>query len=270
MSSVQLKFSLRTSPNVKTVHLVGSWDNYARKAPLSASSSKPGAWTGKFRFPASVLKLGGRYWYYYIMDGYQVSHDPSAPYTVEPTTNRKLNILDVPTGKATTDSSSTRQSSGRYADDVVTGRGVSPSRIHHPKPNRPYPLRQLESSDLSVDELTRRFGDSGFLSSDDESACSSAPSLGASSRSSGSTSPSSVSSLSSGSSSPVCCCERYGITRKGDRVKLDCRGSRCGYGSERGSTASSSEDGSCYDSDSDEDYRLARRGLRRQGIVVRR
>ena len=64
MSAVQLKFTLRTSSNVKTVHLLGSWDNYSRQIPLSKDSSKPGAWVGKFRFQTSMLKLGGRYWYY--------------------------------------------------------------------------------------------------------------------------------------------------------------------------------------------------------------
>lgn len=64
MAAVQLNFSLRTSSNVKTVHLLGSWDNYSRQLPLSKDDSKKGAWTGKFRFQTSMLKLGGRYWYY--------------------------------------------------------------------------------------------------------------------------------------------------------------------------------------------------------------
>ena len=64
MAAVQLKFTLRTSSNVKTVHLLGSWDNYSRQIPLSKDSSKPGAWVGKFRFQTSMLQLGGRYWYY--------------------------------------------------------------------------------------------------------------------------------------------------------------------------------------------------------------
>ena len=71
MASVQLKFTLRTTTNVKTVHLLGSWDNYARQIPLSRDdaakgSSKSGsaAWSGKFRFQSSMLRLGGRYWYY--------------------------------------------------------------------------------------------------------------------------------------------------------------------------------------------------------------
>ena len=64
MTAVQLKFSLRTSSNVKTVHLLGSWDNYSRQIPLSRDDSKSGSWIGKFRFQTSMLKLGQRYWYY--------------------------------------------------------------------------------------------------------------------------------------------------------------------------------------------------------------
>ncbi|KAJ5981726.1 hypothetical protein N7499_009222 [Penicillium canescens] len=260
MAAVQLKFSLRTSSNVKTVHLVGSWDNYQRQIPLSAED-KPGAWVGKFRFQTSMLQLGGRYWYYYIMDGYHVSHDPAVEYTVEPTTGRKLNILDVPGGKSS--STSTRKS---RSANIATGRALSPSRIQHPKPSKPYASRQLREADFAptVDDLTRRFA--GSRLSDEYSYSNSPPSSAGSSlssRSSGSTSPSSLSSM---SDPPVQCrCERYGITRKGDRVKLDCGGSRCGYLTE-------SSDDSCSESEyeSDEEYCRARNAARRQGIVVRR
>ncbi|KAJ5338949.1 hypothetical protein N7541_010917 [Penicillium brevicompactum] len=253
MSSVQLKFSLRTSSNVKTVHLVGSWDGYQRQIPLSADE-KPGAWQGKFRFQTSMLQLGSRYWYYYIMDGYHVSHDPAVEYTVEPTTGRKLNILDVPGGKT--------RSAPKASRGVATGRSLSPSRIQHPKPTKNYASRQLREADFAptVDDLTRRFA--GSRLSDEYSYSNSPPSsVGSmSSRSSGSSSPSSVSSISDSHSE--CHCERYGITRKGDRVKLDCGGSRCGF----------SEEDSCSESEyeSDEDYSRARHAVRRQGIVVRR
>jgi len=72
------------------------------------------------------------------------------------------------------------------------------------------------------------------------------------SRSSNSSSPSSVSSGSS-----CCTCERYGITRSGDRVKLDCGGARCGY----------SDDSSECSSEDDEAY--VERTTRRQGVVIR-
>lgn len=263
MAAVQLNFSLRTSSSVKTVHLVGSWDNYSRQLPLSKDSSKSGAWAGKFRFQSSVLQLGGRYWYYYIMDGYHVSHDPAVEYTVEPTTGRKLNVLDVPGGKT---SSSHRSSNARRESvDIPKGRALSPSKIQHPKPSKPYASRGIREGTTfpTVDELTDRFSHSRL--SDSDSYSSSPPSSVGSSVSSrtDSTSPSSLSSLSD-PSSPVCRCERYGITRKGDRVKLDCGGSRCGYlDSSEGSDCSS-------ESESDSEYRAARRGARRQGIVVRR
>ncbi|PYI16708.1 GTP-binding protein EsdC [Aspergillus fijiensis CBS 313.89] len=271
MSSVQLKFSLRTSSNVKTVHLVGSWDNYSRQIPLSRDENKSGSWVGKFRFQTSMLKLGGRYWYYYIMDGYHVSHDPAVEYTVEPTTGRKLNILDVPGGKSSSSSSAPSKSHRRTsaASEVVKGRALSPSKIQHPKPSKPYASRQIRETDFvggppTMDDLTRRFA--GSRLSDEYSLSNSPPSSAGSSlssRSSGSTSPSSLSSMSD-PPTPICRCERYGITRKGDRVKLDCGGSRCGYVTE-------SSEASCSESeDSDEEYRRARSAVRRQGIVVRR
>ncbi|CAL5869250.1 uncharacterized protein PFLUO_LOCUS3478 [Penicillium psychrofluorescens] len=271
MAAVQLKFGLRTSSNVKTVHLVGSWDNYSRQLPLSAED-KPGSWLGKFRFQTSMLKLGGRYWYYYIMDGYHVSHDPAVEYTVEPTTGRKLNILDVPGGKTSSSHRSSAPKARRGSTNIATGRALSPSKIQHPKPSKPYASRQLRESEFAaptVDDLTRRFAGSRLSDSDGYSYSNSPPSSAGSSLSSrsssgsGSTSPSSLSSLSD-PPLPQCRCERYGITRKGDRVKLDCGGNRCGYITE-------SSEASCSESeDSDEEYRRVRSAVRRQGIVVRR
>ena len=64
MSATQLSFTLRTSVNVKTAHLLGSWDNYSGQLPLSKDTSKSGGWKGTFRFSSSILKPGQRYWYY--------------------------------------------------------------------------------------------------------------------------------------------------------------------------------------------------------------
>lgn len=66
MAAVQLSFNLRTSSSVKTVHLLGSWDNYAGQLPLAKdkNSSKSGAWKGTFKFQGSMLQQGQRYWYY--------------------------------------------------------------------------------------------------------------------------------------------------------------------------------------------------------------
>jgi hypothetical protein len=261
MSAIQLSFTLRTTPQVKTVHLLGSWDNYHGQLPMSRDPSKSaGAWVGTFRFQPGTLNPGQRYWYYYTMDGYHVTHDPAREYTVEPTTQRKLNILDVPGSRSSKRDSTLRSSkrhSKRSSVDCAKGRSLSPSQIRSPRPVKPGQTAHIvaEAYDHSaVEDLQYRFshariGDSDDDSSDDDSDISSnVPSLtSASSRSSNSSSPSSVS----------CTCERYGITRAGNRIKLDCGGARCGYGD----SASSCSD------DSDGEYR---RGMaRRNGVVIR-
>jgi len=251
---VQLSFTLRTSPNVRTVHLLGSWDNYKSQLPLSVakdSSAKPGSWKGNFRFQGSnALKLGSRYWYYYIVDGYHVSHDPAKEFVTEKTTGRKLNVIDVPGGdkeaKAQRPSVTTTNLPGsRHSREVPQGRALSPGKIQHPKPSKPYASRQLREADYEaspVDDLEERFA--GYrISSDPSSASPSELSDDSSSSGTGfsRSSPSSLSSVSDRS----CRCERYGVTRSGQRVRLDCGGKRCG-----GWSSSSSE---CESTESDED-----------------
>lgn len=261
MAAIQLNFTLRTSANCKTVHLLGSWDNYNGQLPLSKDTSKTGGWKGTFRFQSNTLKQGQRYWYYYIIDGYHVSHDPARDSVVEPTTGRKLNVLDIPSSKssATTDSKPSRHSRRISSSNVVKGRSLSPSQIKSPKPVKPHETRSIRGEQFAhatVEQLSAKFAraeiDSESESESDSDADSDVPSL-SSSRSSNTSTPSSVSST----SSSCCSCERYGITRNGNRVKLDCGGSRCGY-----------SDGSECSSDSDGDYR--NRTTRRQGVVVRK
>lgn len=308
MSAVQLSFSLRTSSGVKTVHLLGSWDNYAGQLPLSKdkTSSKSGAWKGTFRFQGATLQAGQRYWYYYIIDGYHVSHDPGQSSTTEPTTGRVLNILDVPAEKSSSSSKSSshkssssskhssssdkhssksskhhsssskekhssstsrresRRDSLSLSVDIPKGRPLSISQIQSPKPVTPHATKYILQGDYSaptVEELTSRFSTTTI---DEEYAydlSNSPPSSVGSSLSSrsDSDSPSSASSLSDYSSGTQgnCTCERYGITRGGDRVKLDCGGSRCGY---------SDDSSSCCSSEDERDGVSSRRN----GIVVRR
>jgi hypothetical protein len=246
MAAIQLNFTLRTSDNCKTVHLLGSWDGYQGQLPLSKDSKKSGGWTGSFKFQGATLKQGQRYWYYYIIDGYHVSHDPAREHTVEPTTGRKLNILDIPAGKTSSADQKSRRAS------VAKGRPVSPERIAAPKPQRPGQTRQVINTQYdktTLEELNRRFAEQS-IDSDYDSEDSDVPSL--TSRSTNSSSPSSVSSGSS-----CCTCERYGITRAGDRVKLDCGGARCGF---------SDDDSECSSGD---EYVYEEKTTRRHGVVVR-
>jgi len=296
MAAVQLSFNLRTSSGVKTVHLLGSWDNYAGQLPLAKdkTSSKSGAWKGTFRFQGTTLQPGQRYWYYYIIDGYHVSHDPGQSSTTEPTTGRVLNILDVPNEKSSSKSSKTSSSSKHSSDkrsstkhssrdkhsstsrresrrdslslsvDIPKGRPLSISQIQSPKPVTPHATKYILEADYgapTVEELTSRFSTTTIDEYGYDLAASPPSSVGSSlSSRSDSDSPSSASSISdySSQSTSSCTCERYGITRGGDRVKLDCGGSRCGY---------SDDSSSCCSSDN-EDY--GAHSSRRNGIVVRR
>jgi len=288
MASVQLSFSLRTSSTVKTVHLLGSWDNYAGQLPLSKEKNSTHAWKGTFRFQGATLQAGQRYWYYYIIDGYHVSHDPSQDSTTEPTTGRVLNILDVPNEKSSKSSSSSskhssssKSSSSKHSSshssrresrrvsniiiDIPKGRPLSVSQIVSPKPVNPQATKHILQADYTpatVEELTSRFASANMDEYDSFDELSPPSSVGSSlSSRSDSSSPSSASSLSDYSTPGTdsgCTCERYGITRKGERIKLDCRGTRCGY---------SDEDSSSCCSDEDE---FVANSARRQGIVVRR
>jgi hypothetical protein len=261
MATLQLSFTLRTTSQCKSVHLLGSWDNYQGQLPLSCDSSKKSAghWNGTFRFTGGTLQQGSRYWYYYIMDGYHVTHDPAKQSVLEPTTQRMLNILDVPAGSGKTSSRDSKRASRRMSKDIPRGRGVSPSAIKSPKPYNPVQTANIAAqgyTQASVDELTARFGYANIdeESDSDSDIDSDVPSL-TSSRSSNSSSPSTVSDGSS-----CCSCERYGITRSGNRVKLDCGGARCGY--------TYSDDSSSCASDSDGEYKRAR-ATRRHGVVIR-
>ncbi|KAJ6440377.1 GTP-binding protein EsdC [Purpureocillium lavendulum] len=328
MSAIQLSFSLRVSSGVKTVHLLGSWDNYVGQLPLSKdkSSSKSGSWKGTFRFQNSTLEAGQRYWYYYIIDGYHVAHNPSVTSTTEPTTGRELNILDVPADKhrssskssSSSSSSSHRSSSSKSSSssshksssskssssssrhhssskdhhrssrnraslsvDIPKGRPLSVSQIQAPKPMSPHATKHILDSDYcdneALEELTARFGSTGF--EDDDAVIIS--NFGASPVSSTGSSlsyrsdSSSPSSQLSGYSTPnsdcsTCTCERYGITRKGERVKLDCGGAHCGYGEDTSSCSSGASEDE-YEAEveySRHHHHQQASSSRRHGIVV--
>jgi len=262
MASIQLNFTLRTSSNCKTVHLLGSWDGYQGQLPLSKDPKKSGGWTGCFKFNGATLQQGQRYWYYYIIDGYHVSHDPAKDHTTEPTTGRKLNIIDIPAGKSSSKTSSADRKSRRISTasnaSVAKGRAISPERIVAPMPQRPGQTRQVIATQYdktTLEELNRRFAKQTIEESSDDSDYESDEDSDVPSLTSRSTDSSSPSSVSSGSS--CCTCERFGITRAGDRVKLDCGGVRCGYSDD--SSECSSED----------EYVHQDKTTRRQGVVIR-
>lgn len=273
MSAVQLNFTLRTGQTVRSVHLVGSWDGYKSNLPLNRDRSRDGGWKGEFRFSAPTLVPGGRYWYYYIIDGSHVSHDPAREAMVEPTTGRTLNILNIPAGRG----GGRGHSSSKKSHHGAKGRSLSPSQIAHPYPNRPYETQMFRGDKFNsreMEALSRRYAAPRLTDSDtSDSDNSRRYSSGYNSRSSYNSSPSSVSSMGSpitpvgsspifgqagygayGQGSPLglgitnsgmCTCERYALMRDGRRFRVDCGGKVCGNsGSECSSDYSdSSSDG---------------------------
>ncbi|KAH0541528.1 hypothetical protein FGG08_004003 [Glutinoglossum americanum] len=107
-------FMLQTPPNINSAHLVGSWDNFKKRYPMEKDVRKGrGHWKGCHTFENIIcdgeldvrgrkrdggLKMGGKYWYYFELDGEIEIHNPT-----QPSTNscpflpgQPTNILDVP------------------------------------------------------------------------------------------------------------------------------------------------------------------------------
>ncbi|KAF1942920.1 hypothetical protein EJ02DRAFT_154709 [Clathrospora elynae] len=126
---------------LRTVVLLGSWDNFAR--PYSLELDARGGrnlWKGCFTFSDIIcdgdlnrlspkrdglLKMGGTYWYYYKVDEDEECHNPSE----ESTTfcpllpGQRLNVLDIPReghGRSNSDTSAafTRNPKDRYITPV--------------------------------------------------------------------------------------------------------------------------------------------------------
>jgi len=141
---------------------------------------------------------------------------------------------------------------------VPKGRPLDRSLIECPRPCKPQEtklIRTMQFQQQTLEQIALQFASTTLEDSEDSDSDSDVdsdvPSL-TSSRSSNNSSPSSVSSVSSS-----CSCERYGITRAGDRVKLDCGGSRCGY----------SDDDCSSESEAEETFKPT--CTRRHGIIIR-
>jgi hypothetical protein len=255
--SVQLTFTVATSSKAHSAHLLGSWDNYKSQLPLSCKD-RSGDWRGTFKIPTSIVKPGSRYWYYYIIDGSKVSHDPSTSFTREPTTGRNLNILDVPksSSHSSTLQSKSQRSANRASMEVPKGRSLSPSKIVHPKPSKPYASRAVREADYSVspgmEDLADKLEHASLYTMPRNISPPSSVGSSISSRSSDRSSPESLSSLSDSSRSS-CSCNRYGLTRSGKKVLLDCGGKRCGGSEESSSCSSVDESDETSESESEEE-----------------
>lgn len=252
MPYIELNFALQTPPNIRTIHLVGSWDNYSQILVLHSTGVK-GAWSRKFRFPISILKPGHRYGYYYIVDDDHINPDDTR-------TRTKLEFMDIP--KDTPEPESHNSSHGSVIYGITPC--ISSIEIQHPQPSKSFDPNVICKTDFAPGTNRLSGGNTGSpLSVGNGSSC-----YQDSHRSSGTSqySDSSISTFSSlqpptQENPGKCHCERYGITRTGDRVKLDCGGISCEYLVEV-------ENFDCSESTDNEDQdSIPRNDIRRWGMI---
>jgi hypothetical protein len=144
------------------------------------------------------------------------------------------------------------------------------SQIQAPKPMSPHATKHILDSDYydneQIEELTAQFGSAGLeddLITDFSTSPVSSSGSSLSYRSDSSSPNSSLSGYSTpGSECSTCTCERYGITRKGERVKIDCGGARCGYDDESDMCSSDASE------DEYEPVAVPHSSSRRHGMVV--
>lgn len=113
-STTLITFMLQAPTTVYSVEILGSWDNFSKPYQLKRDrKTGPGQWRGCHTFEnitcdgdtldASTsrdggLKMGGTYWYYYVLDGDIEYHDPAEPSTslCPLLPGQTVNVLDVP------------------------------------------------------------------------------------------------------------------------------------------------------------------------------
>ncbi|EZF27581.1 hypothetical protein H112_00501 [Trichophyton rubrum D6] len=109
-----MTFLVRTPPSTRSVRLFGSWDNFAKGYPMEKDSrTGRGHWRGCHTFTNIIcdghgnpiypgrdggLKMGGTYWYYYVLDGDLDYYNESEAWTTSCPLlpGQPLNVLNVP------------------------------------------------------------------------------------------------------------------------------------------------------------------------------
>lgn len=145
-------FFLKTDPSIRSVRLIGSWDNFNMSYAMERDSRREGGqWRGCHTFKDIIcdgdassasstsiarkrsggLKQGSTYYYYYEVDADTETHNPALPSTTACPylPGQRVNTLDVPTEVSTRQRSASVSSARRSdfktmnpADKFVTPR----------------------------------------------------------------------------------------------------------------------------------------------------
>ncbi|KAJ5578590.1 uncharacterized protein N7459_007554 [Penicillium hispanicum] len=112
-STTLMTFLLTTNPEIRSVKLLGSWDNFSRPYVMERDKRiGPGHWRGCHTFADIIsdgpsngktsrtggLKMGGTYWYYYVLDDDVEYYSQAEPVTTKCPLlpGQPVNVLNVP------------------------------------------------------------------------------------------------------------------------------------------------------------------------------
>ncbi|KAJ5551843.1 hypothetical protein N7461_006541 [Penicillium sp. DV-2018c] len=112
ISATLMTFLLITKPEVRSVKLLGSWDNFSKQYVMERDRRVgPGHWRGchtftdmmgdgpdKTQWRTGGLKMGGTYWYYYLVDDDIEYYNEREPVTTKCPLlpGQPVNVLNVP------------------------------------------------------------------------------------------------------------------------------------------------------------------------------
>ncbi|KAL2271802.1 hypothetical protein VTJ83DRAFT_1173 [Remersonia thermophila] len=158
-------FMLQTHPSVKTVHLIGSWDNFTKPYTMERDTRRDrGQWRGCYNFQditheedgsnaskrSGGLRMGNTYYYYYEVDGSSETYDPSQPCTTACPylPGQPVNTLFVPVEKSLRKRSASLTS--LREEDFKTMDPSSKFVAPRPAPSPPEVVRRLGSAPHSL------------------------------------------------------------------------------------------------------------------------
>ncbi|GAD98866.1 hypothetical protein ANI_1_1902014 [Paecilomyces variotii No. 5] len=171
-STTLMTFLLHTPPNIRSVHLLGSWDNFSK--PYAMEQDKrigAGHWRGCHTFTNIIcdgsrsslsagrsggLKMGGTYWYYYVLDNDEEFYNEAEPVTTSCPflPGQPVNVLNVP---VILPDSQTTHKRDRSADSCLSdNRTMNPDdKYMNPRtPPKPKLPRLRTSPQLAQGELS--------------------------------------------------------------------------------------------------------------------
>ncbi|KAK9848814.1 hypothetical protein MYU51_015367 [Penicillium brevicompactum] len=182
ISTTLMTFLLITKPEVRSVKLLGSWDNFSKKYVMERDSRVgPGHWRGchtftdmlgdgpdKTEWRTGGLKMGSTYWYYYLLDDdIEYFNEAEAITTMCPLLpGQPVNILNVPI--ILPDSRSHSRSASGSSQTSEHLRTMNPEdKFMNPRKPPPQPQSQPQSQPvrLQTSASVRRIPSPGQSSS---------------------------------------------------------------------------------------------------------